>query len=80
MPENDERSFEECLAELEGIVKQLETGDLALEQSLLAFERGVGLVRRLQAAIEQAEQRVEVLMRDAEGRLRLEPLRGKDVP
>lgn len=54
-------SFEQTLAELEGIVESLERGDLPLEESLRAFERGVGLTRSAQQALESAEQRVRIL-------------------
>jgi exodeoxyribonuclease VII small subunit len=63
-------SFEESLAELEGIVDALERGDLPLEASLAAFERGVGLSRACQKALDQAEQRVRIL---AESRADAEP-------
>ena len=53
--------FEAALAELEGIVERLEHGDLPLEESLRQFERGVELTRTCQAALRQAEQKVQVL-------------------
>ncbi|MDG4607415.1 MAG: exodeoxyribonuclease VII small subunit [Candidatus Contendobacter sp.] len=55
-------SFEAALAELESLVGQLEHGELALESSLLQFERGVALVRSCQSALRQAEQKVEQLI------------------
>jgi exodeoxyribonuclease VII small subunit len=54
--------LEKSLAELEEIVEQLESGELTLEKSLKAFERGVRLSRECQAALKEAEQRVQVLM------------------
>jgi exodeoxyribonuclease VII small subunit len=54
-------AFEEALTELESIVDALERGDLSLEQSLDAFERGVGLTRTCQQALDAAEQRVRIL-------------------
>jgi len=59
--------FEEQLAELEALVDRLESGDLTLEQSLAAFERGVRLTRACQKALDAAEQRVRILMSSAEG-------------
>lgn len=50
--------------ELEEIVEQLETGDLSLDKSLQHFERGVKLSRDCQSALDQAEQKVEVLIGD----------------
>ena len=49
------------MAELETIVQRLEQGDLSLEDSLKQFERGVSLTRSCQAALKQAEQKVQVL-------------------
>lgn len=57
-------NFEKALAELEDIVKRMETGALSLEESLEAFERGIQLTRRCQSALEQAELRVKALMDD----------------
>ncbi len=54
--------LEKSLAELETIVAQLESGDLALEKSLKEFERGVRLSRECQLALKDAEQRVQLLM------------------
>ncbi|MDJ0739843.1 MAG: exodeoxyribonuclease VII small subunit [Gammaproteobacteria bacterium] len=54
-------SFEESLGELEALVEQMETGELSLEQSLAAFERGIALTRSCQQALQAAEQKVEVL-------------------
>lgn len=56
--------FEQALEELETLVTALEAGDQPLEQSLAAFERGVALTRRCQAALRAAEQKVEILSRD----------------
>ena len=63
-------SFDGTLHELHGIVERLEHGELTLEDSLLAFERGVLLSRRGQAILDAAERRVELLLRDG----RTEPL------
>lgn len=54
--------LEKSLAELEGIVARLESGELPLDKSLGEFERGVRLSRECQAALKDAEQRVQVLM------------------
>lgn len=55
--------FEKALADLEAIVEKLEQGDLPLDESLQAFERGVELTRHCQVALKQAEQKVEILLR-----------------
>ena len=59
--------FEAHLAELEALVDTLERGDLTLEQSLAAFERGVLLTRTCQKALDAAEQKVRILTSSAEG-------------
>ena len=53
------------MQELEALVERLEQGDLALEESLAAFERGVALTRTCQAALKDAEQKVEILLKKA---------------
>jgi exodeoxyribonuclease VII small subunit len=58
---NSIRDFEAAIAELETIVKKLEEGDLALEQSLSLYERGVQLSRFCHARLEDAERRIEIL-------------------
>jgi len=55
------KDFEAAIAELEGIVRKLEDGDLALEQSLELYERGVRLSRYCHARLEEAERRIEIL-------------------
>jgi exodeoxyribonuclease VII small subunit len=70
---NDKR-FEEMMGELEAIVGRIESGNLGLEDALAAFEQGIALVRLLNDKLNLAEKRVELLSRDAEGVLRLQPL------
>ncbi|NUS39978.1 MAG: exodeoxyribonuclease VII small subunit [Lysobacter sp.] len=53
--------FEASLDELEQLVEKMEHGDMSLEESLAAYERGVGLYRKCQGALEQAELRVRLL-------------------
>lgn len=67
-------SFEACLDELEQVVKQLEAGDLPLEKSLELFERGVSLSDSCRKQLEEAETRVEILLRK-EGKIQPEPFR-----
>ena len=55
-------SFEAALAELEDIVTAMEQGDLNLEDSLSAFERGINLTRQCQTSIKDAEQKVSILV------------------
>lgn len=67
-------SFESCLEELEKVVKELEAGDLPLERSIELFERGMGLSDSCRKQLEQAETRVEMLIRK-EGKIAAEPFR-----
>jgi len=62
------KSFESSLAELEKIVEQLESGDLSLEESLKLFESGVRLSRECRERLSEAERRIEVLMKDGDGK------------
>jgi exodeoxyribonuclease VII small subunit len=66
-----EKSFESSLRELEEIVEQLEAGDLPLEESLELFERGVRLSRECQKRLDDAERRVEILLKDQDGAYRV---------
>ena len=59
--------FEGTLAELEELVSRMEAGDLPLDEALRSFERGVQLTRECQAALQAAQQRVQVLTQKAGG-------------
>jgi exodeoxyribonuclease VII small subunit len=63
-PEN--MSFEAAIKELDGLVNQLESGDLALDDALKNFERGISLARAGQSKLNDAEQRVNILMQNDE--------------
>ena len=63
---SDGTTFEEALQRLEAIVDRLEEGDLELEAALAAFEEGVNLTRRCAGQLEDAERRIEVLVREGE--------------
>ncbi|MGH8204488.1 MAG: exodeoxyribonuclease VII small subunit [Steroidobacteraceae bacterium] len=66
-PKQATPDFEAALAELEAIVARLEQGELPLEESLRQFERGVALTRVCQKALSQAEHKIRVLTRGADG-------------
>ena len=70
------KSFEASLEALERIVQELEQGDLPLEKSLELFEQGIGLSRQCQERLNQAERRIEVLLRDNQGRTIVSPFEG----
>ena len=71
MSDNAE-SFESCLEQLEKVVKDLEAGDLKLEQSLELFEKGMALSETCRKQLEAAETRVEMLLKK-DGKLQAEP-------
>lgn len=58
--------FEQQLSNLEALVESLESGDLSLEDSLKSFEQGIKVARECQTALKQAEQKVELLMRQGD--------------
>ena len=64
--------FEECLQKLESIVDELEKGNLPLEQALKLFEQGVELSNNCRKELEEAEGRVEILLKQ-NGKLQAEP-------
>lgn len=66
--------FESSLVALERIVGEMERGDLPLERSLELFEQGVRLSRECQERLNAAERRIEVLLRDSQGRTIVESL------
>ncbi len=68
-----EKKFEAALARLEEIVKELETGELPLEQSLKLFEEGIKLSRICNKRLEEAERRVEILLKDKAGNISAQP-------
>lgn len=59
-------SFEQALEQLEEIVERLERGDLPLEEALSTFESGVALTRRCAGQLDEAERRIDVLVREGE--------------
>jgi exodeoxyribonuclease VII small subunit len=66
--EQPQPTFEAALKRLEGVLDSLEHGDLALEESLAAFEEGVRLVKFCQQKLDEVERRVELLLKDDAGR------------
>ena len=68
-----EKKFEAALVRLEEIVRELEQGDLPLESSLKLFEEGIKLSRICNRRLEDAERRVEVLLKDATGKITAQP-------
>ncbi len=73
-----ELSFEQAQAELENIVERMERGEQQLEQSLSDFERGVALMNHCHHLLKDAEQKVEVLVKDNDGLFSSEPFSSED--
>ena len=65
--------FEDALEKLEKIVSKLEEGDISLEESLKLFEEGIKWSRFCSQKLEEAERKVEILLRDKEGDRKAEP-------
>src|SRR5271169_3140114 len=65
--------FERSLARLEEVVRKLESPQLSLDEAMKLFEEGVGLSRECQKQLEEAEGRVEILLKKADGKLAAEP-------
>lgn len=63
----DDMTFREAAAELDGIVRMLESNTMELEDTLSAYERGVALIAALQKRLADAEQKVDVLMGELSG-------------
>ena len=74
-----EKSFEVSLLELEQIVGELENGDLPLEESLELFEKGIKLSRECRTRLTNAERRIEILMKDADGNLTAAAIEPEDL-
>ena len=68
------QSFEKALKELESLVEKMESGDTSLEQGLEWCEEGMRLVKTCRNQLEDAEQKVQSLIKDSEGKLELENL------
>jgi exodeoxyribonuclease VII small subunit len=73
-------SFEESLKKLETIVEQLEKGDLTLEDSLKLFEEGIGLSATCKKELDEAEGKVQMLIKQRDGTLKTEPFPAPDKP
>ncbi len=67
------KSFEDALKRLEEVLESLEHGELNLEESVKAFEEGVGLVRFCHDKLDEVERRVELLLKDEAGRFLTKP-------
>jgi len=71
-------NLEKSLADLEALVEELESGDLPLEKAMKKFEEGIKLTRSCQAALKEAEQKVQILLKSAGGEESLEAFEPED--
>lgn len=79
MAKKKQQTFESSLGKLEKIVTQLEDGEMSLEESLKLFEDGVKLSRECQQQLDQAERRIEVLLKDKNGNPTLQAIEDQDL-
>ncbi len=70
----EKKKFEDALEELENVVEQLESGDLSLENSSATFEKGVRLVKFCNQKLTDVEKKIELLVKERDGKLQLTPL------
>lgn len=75
---SDTPDFEAAMAELDDVVRRLEAGDQPLEDSLAAFEKGVGLVRALHARLDAVQARIDELTQGPDGSAVLTPIDDED--
>lgn len=72
--ELEKEKFETAMEKLEKVVERLESGELSLEDSLAAFEDGIRLVKFCNQKLSEVEKKIELLMKDKEGKLHLRTL------
>ncbi|MBI2434501.1 MAG: exodeoxyribonuclease VII small subunit [Candidatus Hydrogenedentes bacterium] len=72
-PEKEERNFEKDLEQLEQIVGALEEGGLSLDDALKRFEEGIRLARACEKTLSEAEKKIEILTKTAQGQLEAQP-------
>jgi exodeoxyribonuclease VII small subunit len=72
--------FEKSLTRLEEVVKRMEGPDLSLDEAMKLFEEGVTLSRECQKQLEEAEGRVEILLKKADGKIVAEPFNTDNGP
>ncbi|NQT19458.1 MAG: exodeoxyribonuclease VII small subunit [Planctomycetes bacterium] len=78
MPEKQPK-FEDALKELEGIIEELEGGELPLDDSLERYERGVKALNACRKILGEAEKKIQLLLRTTEGELKTEPFEPEET-
>ena len=79
-PDHGKKKFEEAIEGLEKIVERLESGELSLEDSLAAFEDGVRLIKVCNQKLTEVEKKIELLIKDKDGKLQLRALDKSPAP
>lgn len=69
----DKLTFEQAIEKLRAIVEKVESGDIGLEESIDQYEVGCKLIKRCRTILNQAEQRIETLSKDVDGKLEARP-------
>ena len=67
-------SYEQAMERLQKILAAMESGDMTLEESILAYETAVGLIRQCRALLDAADRRIEVLKEQADGEVTVQPM------
>lgn len=67
------KKFETALEELEQVIEQMDSGELSLEEALAAYEKGVGLAKLCYQRLNEVEKKIELLVKDKDGKLQLTP-------
>lgn len=77
--EQEKLSFEKAMSELEKIVEMLEKGDMTLDESIEAFQKGIELSRYCSKRLDEIERKITVLVEDDQGEIKEEPLAAKGI-
>lgn len=75
---DNKRTYEQAMTELEAVVRQLESNEISLDDSLKAFERGVALTRECELFLNEAKGKVEKLVSDLDGAIKAERFEVKE--
>jgi exodeoxyribonuclease VII small subunit len=78
MPRATSNEFEKAFAELEQIVKRLESEELPLDESLELFEKGIRLSRLCNSKLEEVEKKIELILADSKGQPTTQPFEGEE--
>jgi len=74
------QTFESSMKRLEAIVRDLESGDLTLDEAMKKFQEGVKLVRLCSQRLDETEKKVSILLKDEDGKIRSEPFSPDNNP